>query len=372
MKEKIIAFIKKETVFVIAILLGLISMCFVPISKDYLGYIDFHTLLLLFCLMATMAGFQKLGIFDLIASFLLSSIKTKRQLAFILMFLPFFFSMFITNDVALITFVPLTMIVLNMIDGNDLLIKLIALQTIAANLGSMLMPLGNPQNLYLYARSGMELDEFILLMLPYSLLSLVCLTVMCFTVPKEELSGLSLTKKKSETFSYLRFAFYITLFILCLLCVLKILSPLVVAVVVCIFLLIQDRDLFAKIDYTLLGTFVGFFVFIGNVSKIESFHAFLQGIIKGHEIPAAVLASQVISNVPAALLLSGFTRNVKALIIGTNVGGLGTLIASMASLISYTQLAKHYPEKRGKYLIYFTVCNLVMLIILCGFHIIWK
>lgn len=366
----IIAFIKKEMILTIAVLLAVVSMFIVPPSAAYADYIDFNTLLLLFSLMAVVAGFQKLGLFSRIGTFLLSKISSARQLMLILVFLPFFFSMLITNDVALITFVPFAIVVLRLADQQRLLIPLITFQTIAANLGSMLMPMGNPQNLYLYGRSGLPLSAFILLMLPLFLLSACILLIASCCIKNAPLSEIKIqdsgNQKTDEKIPLIPFLSYLFLLFLCILSVLKVLAPLWSAVIVGIYLLIKDRALFRKVDYSLLATFVGFFIFIGNLSKVEAFRSALEGIITDHEVYVAILSSQVISNVPAALLLSGFTDRYPLLIIGTNLGGLGTLIASMASLISYKQLAGEYPQKKTAYLIFFTIANLIMLGILLG------
>lgn len=374
-------FIKKETILTVALLLAAVSMFLIPPSAAYMDYIDWNTIFLLFDLMAVVAGFQKLGVFSLIGSALLKKIHTSRQLAFILVFLPFFFSMLITNDVALITFVPFAMIVLRLSGIEQLLLPIVVLQTLAANLGSMLMPMGNPQNLYLYTLSGMALSDFIKLMFPLFSLSAVILFLAVFFIKN---TPVEMTSEKTQSFSHIppeptdepqtaqkqRFGFpllsYSILLILCILCVLKYFPPLWLTGIICLYLLIWDRGLFQKIDYSLLATFIGFFIFIGNISRIETFRMALQGVVASHEIPAAVLSSQIISNVPAALLLSGFTDRYAALLIGVNLGGLGTLIASMASLISYKQIAREYPDKRSRYLGLFTFANLIMLGILYG------
>ncbi|MDE6686501.1 MAG: citrate transporter, partial [Lachnospiraceae bacterium] len=363
--NRILEFIKKETILTIALLLAAVSMFIVPPSAVYADYIDWNTLLLLFNLMAVVAGFQKLGVFSMIGSALLQKIHMSRQLTLILVFLPFFFSMLITNDVALITFVPFTLIVLRLSGKEQLLLPTVVLQTLAANLGSMLMPMGNPQNLYLYTLSGLTLIDFIKLMLPLFLLAAVILFLAVLFIKNTpvEIAMESSAKVKIPGFSLLS---YSILLILCILCILKYFSPLWLTGIICLYLVIRDRSIFQKIDYSLLATFIGFFIFIGNISQIESFRAALQGIIVSHEIPVAILSSQIISNVPAALLLSGFTDQYAALIIGANLGGLGTLIASMASLISYKQIAREYPDKRSRYLGLFTFANLIVLGILYG------
>lgn len=371
-KSKLIEFLKRETVLTVAILLAIVSAVMIPPDGEYAGYIDFRTLSVLFCLMTVMSGLQKLGVFRNIAKILLQHTQNTMQLVEVLVLLCFFFSMIITNDVALITFVPFTFIVLRL-SGEDsvkkLAVPVIVLQTIAANLGSMLTPIGNPQNLYLYGKAQMSAGAFILLMLPYSLLSLFLLVICGAIVAKRsgiEVRGTDVSLPEEEKVEQKEYLLpgYLLLFALCLLTVAHIVPyPLTLGIVI-LMVLILDRETMGKVDYSLLLTFVGFFIFIGNMGRMPAFCEFLQKIIGGREVMTAVIASQVISNVPAALLLSGFTENITALIIGTNLGGLGTLIASMASLISYKQVVRQIPGEKKKYFGWFTLANIVFLVIL--------
>lgn len=378
MMNRIFAFFKKETVLCVSFILAAASMFIVPPDGNYWGYIDFRTLAILFCLMSVMAGLQKIGVFDWVAKKLLGHVKSGHSLVLTLVLLCFFSSMFITNDVALITFVPFTFIVLNMLgDGQKdrLLLPVVVLQTIAANLGSMLTPLGNPQNLYLYGKAGLSIYEFLMLMLPYTLLSLVLLVVwsiiqgrVCPQIPKlgEATAQQGLSHGKKAVYPLV---VYLMLFLLCLLTVGRILPWQAAFFAVLIMVFAVDRQVFVKVDYSLLFTFICFFIFIGNVGRIPAFRDFLQGMIAGREVYTAVIVSQVISNVPAALLLSGFTENFAGLIIGTNLGGLGTLIASMASLISYKYVAKEASGRKSKYILLFTAGNIFFLALLVLMYI---
>lgn len=367
--NRISNFIKKEAVLCIALGLAVLSVFWQPVDREYLEYIDWDTLMLLFCLMAAMAGFQRLGVFQRIGDALLAAVTNTRSLLLILCFLPFFFSMFITNDVALITFVPFGMIVLQMCGKEKLVIPLVVLQTIAANMGSSLTPIGNPQNLYLYSKSGAKVGEFLLWMLPYTLVTGICIWLAVLFQKKEQVdykpekSGAVWGKKRK-----FYFISYAVLFLFCLLSVAKVLPPLVLFLMALAFFLVADRKILWCIDYALLGTFIGFFIFIGNLGRLPAFRDFFAGILTGHETLAGVISSQVISNVPAALLLSGFTDKWERLVVGTNLGGLGTLIASMASLISYKQIVRQYPGLKGKYFLYFTLGNVGMLVILLGVY----
>lgn len=361
--KSLLSFLKKEAVLTISGILAVISCFFVTPDAAYAGYIDMHTILILFCLMAVMAGLKDIGLFQTIGETLLRRIHSERQVVMVLVFLCFASSMLITNDVALITFVPLAILILKMAGMETSLCFIITLMTIAANLGSMLTPIGNPQNLYLYSTSNMALVDFLLLMLPYTLLAGVLLLVciwLRFGSTKTEVQ----ISQSSSSLNRFRLIYYLILFVLCLLAVAKV-CPIWILFLIVLAAVIKDKwKLLLKIDYSLLATFIFFFVFIGNMGRFPAFREFLMGILQGHVKLVAVLSSQVISNVPAALLLSGFTNEWNALIIGTNLGGLGTLIASMASLISYKQVAQNYPKSKGRYLLVFTLWNLIFLVVL--------
>ena len=366
MKNKIINYFKTETVLCISAILAVISMFFVPPDAAYIDYIDFRTLALLFCLMSVMVGFTEIGVFSALANSLLEKTKNFRAVSFILIMLCFFTSMFITNDVALITFVPFAIEVLKKSQNTEYLIPVIVLQTIAANLGSMLTPMGNPQNLYLYSLSGMSLWDFMVIVFPYTAISFVLLTVFNFTVKSKKVEY----NTKEITLPIKQTIFYILLFLICVMSVINILNYKLCFVIITLILLIFNRKALAKVDYSLLMTFVFFFVFIGNMGNIDWFKNMLLTLIEGKEVIVSVISSQVMSNVPAAVLLSGFTTNYNSLIIGVNIGGLGTLIASMASLISYKFYATHSPESKGKYIGVFSLWNIIFLVVLLAIYFI--
>ena len=370
--------LKKDVVLTIAILLALLSSLFVHPDKQYINYIDYRTLILLFCLMSVMAGLRKIKLFDRVAATLVSRCTNEGQLIILLVVVVFFTSMIITNDVALLTFVPFTISVLNILPPNvknRWMITLIVMETIAANLGSMLTPVGNPQNLYLYNVSGMSMGGFLLIMLPYSVLSLVMLIIWIIIRCNSKSTNIDRNIKLGDirnTNSKIAYnsrdkriiGMYFFLFILCLMTVVKIISFYITFVILLVCILIFDRDTIKNVDYSLIFTFTGFFIFIGNIGRIPVFRDFLQGVISGKEMITAVLCSQIMSNVPAALLLTGFTDNIRMLIIGTNLGGLGTLIASMASLISFKFIQREDKNVNGTYIATFTVANVVFLICL--------
>ena len=365
MREKITEIIKKDTVLVVASILAVVSMFFNPPSKEYIEFIDFRVLGILLSLMIVMAGLGINGIFDGLGKSLIRKCNSTRKLAFVLVFLCFFSAMLLTNDVALITFVPLALLTLKMSGKENLVIPIVVMQTIAANLGSMLTPMGNPQNLYLYGTSGMGIAQFILLMLPYTAVSAVLLIVVILTFKKESVT-LSINEDNKTNASKVRVVVYFIMFFLCILVVVRVLPWHVITVAIFLVALFMEKEAVKGADYALLLTFIAFFIFIGNMGVLPAVKNMLSSLVKGREVAVSIISSQAVSNVPAALLLSGFTTNYEGLIIGTNLGGLGTLIASMASLISYKQVANGQPEKKGKYFVSFTVWNVVFLAVLVG------
>ena len=366
---KIKEFIKKEIVLIISFVLAVISAFFVTPNKEYFEYIDFRTLGLLFCLMIVMAGFNKLGIFKFIAEKMLSKVKSISGLALILGLLCFFSSMIITNDVALITFVPFTITALKLSGKMNKLIWVVTIETIAANLGSMLTPIGNPQNLYLFSAFNMSISDFISTILPYALLSLILVIFSCLITEKGTFEA---EKSEAKTnFSKIHIIIYTALFLLSLLTVFRVIPYIVTLLITILVILIFDRKVITKVDYSLLFTFVFLFIFIGNLGEIKPISDFLKSIVSGNEVIVGILSSQVFSNVPAAILLSKFTENAKDLLIGVNLGGLGTLIASMASLISFKFIAKE-KVNMGKYILTFSFVNIVFLILNLGLWIIIK
>lgn len=357
---KVREFIKNEIVLILSFVLAVVSAFFITPSTNYFEYIDFRTLGLLFCLMVVMAGLNNLGIFKFVAEKMLMKVKSINGLAVILGLLCFFSSMIITNDVSLITFVPFTVTALKISDKMDKLIWIVTIETVAANLGSMLIPIGNPQNLYLFSAFNMRMSDFIVTILPYALLSLVLVIVSCFFIGKGEIS--TQNTDCEINFSKLHIGIYSILFVLALLTVFRVIPYITTVLITIVFIIIFDKKILTKVDYSLLFTFVFLFIFIGNLGEIKQISDFLKNIVNGNEVIVGVVSSQVFSNVPAAILLSKFTENAKELLIGVNLGGLGTLIASMASLISFKFVVR---EKvgTGKYIFVFTVVNIVFLML---------
>ena len=390
-----------------ATVLAIISCFFVTPGREYLSYINWRTLILLFCLMAVVAGFAKAGVFRYISRKLSQRMKDTRRLSVGFMLLCFLLSMFVTNDVALVTVVPLTLLTM-MGCSEKAKIQTLVQETIAANLGSMLTPFGNPQNLYLTSYYGIGMGEFLRLMLPYTGVALVILLLQTLISPKEGLGGRAreagtperrvteaaipegknreaaslyergenltgkdemyeealrekLLRSKGRLVSIL---LYGILFIVSMFSVARILDYRILFGIILITILVYDRSVLRNVNYTLLLTFVSFFVLIGNLGAMTQIQAALTQMIEGRELLTAILSSQIISNVPAAVLLSGFTDQGKALIVGTDLGGLGTLIASMASIITFQLYSLESGAKKGKYLLTFTLWNVIDLVIL--------
>lgn len=359
--KKAVEFIKSNVVLAAAFAAALISMIFVPPSAAYLEYIDFSVIILLFCLMAAVAGLRSLGVFDALSSALLAKTCSARIIAFILMNLCFFLSMLVTNDVALITFVPLT---LGLYAGSGMtqqLIMTIVLETAAANLGSMITPIGNPQNLFLFKHYNMSGGEFISAVW---LLGVIGYVLLCLSVMLVKRGKVGSQQTRADFKVQPRFFLYAAVFLLCVLSVAGLVSEYICLAAAVVVVLIADYKLFSKVDYSLLFTFVCFFIFVGNIGSIEAVRQLAAQLIQGRELIVSALLSQIISNVPAAAMLSGFTENSVQLLRGVNIGGLGTPVASLASLISYRFYASSQGSQRGRYMRVFLAFNGVMLVIM--------
>ena len=363
--------LKIDPVLLAAWLLAAVSAFFVHPDNDYLSYIDFRSLGILWSLMVIIQGLKENSVFERIAEKLLTKVKGFRQLVLVLVFLCFFSAMLITNDVALITFVPFSIMILINCSKKDAIIPVVVLQTVAANLGSMLTPIGNPQNLYLYGLTAMSFVEFVSCMLPYTLMAAVLLIASVMIMKKDVAAVLA-----GDDFhivkhfgSRIQVIIYAVLFVIAILSVLRVIPWQVMSIIVFVIVLGMDLKILLRADYVLLLTFIGFFIFTGNMGRIPQIHDLLMSTVSGHEFVISVLLSQFISNVPATLMLSGFSENYKELLAGVNVGGLGTLIASMASLISYKAYASMQEKNVPRYIFVFTVVNLLFLALLCILHL---
>ncbi len=362
---KINDFIHTEAVLTISAAAALLSMFFVPPSAAYFDYIDLRVLGLLFCLMAVVGGFQRTGVFYMISESLLRKVNSVRALGFVLIMICFFSSMWITNDVALITFVPFAIMTLSMVGQKKHIIRIVVLQTIAANLGSMLMPIGNPQNLYLYSNFHLRMGNFLKITLPCTVVSFILLCIAVLFLRKDPIGPNTAKYKEILPKRTRQITLYSILFLLCIVTVLQLLDYRITFLIVVFTILLADIQVLRRVDYSLLLTFVCFFLFVGNIGNISTIKEYLASLLNDRVLPASIAISQVISNVPCAVLLSAFTDDYKALILGTNIGGLGTLVASLASLISYKFYCKTENARPGKYLLVFTIYNLLFLAVLC-------
>ncbi len=360
--EGIRKFIKNESVLCISALCAVATVALVPPDSTYWSYIDLRVLCLLACLMGVVAAAKSCGLFEWLARVLLSLCRSGRSLGIVLVSLPFFASMLVTNDVALLAFVPFTLTLLRRIGGERYTVPILVLQTVAANLGSMATPVGNPQNLFLYAAYELSAGEFFAVTLPLTALSFVLLaTASAFVLPKE-LPAFSL--EKAELRGGKKLALYGVLFVLCLLTVFRVLHFGVLTAIVLLAFVLVEPKLLRELDIALLLTFVCFFIVSGNLGRVEAVREFLQQLLGQNALLTSAAASQVISNVPAAVLLSEFTNDWRSLLMGVNIGGLGTPIASLASLITLKLYLRESDAKIGKFLGVFTLANVLGLVIL--------
>lgn len=354
-KSSFIEFLKKECVLVIAVTLAILSSF---ISMPKLSYIDFKVLILLFNLMVVVAAFKELKFLDSIAIGLLKKCNTYTSISLALVFITFISSMIVTNDVALITFVPLSIVIARKANINVL--KIVIFQTLAANLGSSFTPMGNPQNLFIYSFYNLNPIDFFKITLPIVVLAVLFLVLLVFKDKKMNLSlDLEDVKIDNKRDVYL----FGGLFLIILLSVFHVIDYKVTFLITIVMVLILNKKLFSQVDYSLLITFIGFFIFVGNISTMDVVKNFMEGILNSPKSTflASVLSSQVISNVPATMLLSGFTNHFKELLLGVNIGGMGTLIASLASVISYKIYASEFGN--DNYMKSFTFYNILGLII---------
>ncbi len=359
--KKVLSFLRREPILAVAALAAVVSCFLVPPDRGYLDYIDFRTLALLYALMLVVAGLRAAGAFSALAHAVCVRAKSTRAMGLLLVALTFFSSMLITNDVALLTFVPFAAVLLGMTGRAADLVRVVVLQTVAANLGSMLTPVGNPQNLYLYSYYDFSAGSFFRVTAPVWGLSLLCVLLLCLLLPREKLSPVlgeppDIEKKKLWL--------YLALFAVCLLAVFRVICWPVMLLLVALALLVFDRKMLLGADFLLLLTFVAFFVFAGNLARLEAVDALLRSLLRGREYLTALLFSQVVSNVPAALLLSGFTAQARELLLGVDVGGLGTPIASLASLISLKLYSRTENARVGRFLLEFTAVNVLLLLVL--------
>ena len=360
-KDNIIRFIKKEIVLSVAIVLTIVTCFFVPIDKEYFNYFDYNTLITLFCMLAVVAGLKSTNIFELVSRKMINMFHTRRGVIYSLVFGTFFFDMIVANDMSLITFLPLTYIVLHSTKNDKYLAFTFILQTIAANMGGMITPYGNPQNLYLYSYYNIATSEFFGILL-FQSITVAALLYICISFIKND--KLKLRRKSKIIIAKDKLYIYVVLFVLVILTIFRVIPYLITLLVVLTTMIIADRKRFKDVDYALLATFFVFFIFSGNIARIVVIKEFIANIVTKNTLIAGIISCQFISNVPTAIFLSKFTTNYTDLLISVNIGSLGILISSLASLITLKEFLKHQPKKFWKFLVKYTIFNTIFLIIL--------
>ena len=358
---KIWAFAKKEVVLSIAIVAAIITCFFVPPDAEYLNYFEYKTLIALFCMLTVVAGLKYTNVFELISKKMIGLFHTRRAVIYALVYGTFFFDMIVANDMSLITFLPLTYIVLHSTGNDKYLSYTFILQTIAANMGGMVTPYGNPQNLYLYSFFEIPTAEFFTVLLPQNITVLVLLFVAGLFIKNDELKLINdgkLEIKKKEL------CIYTVLFVMVILSIFRVIPHVITMAAVILAVLIVDRSRFKHVDYALLATFCVFFVFSGNIARIQAIKDFIESIVTENILVAGIVSCQFISNVPTAIFLSKFTQNWQDLLVAVNVGSLGIIISSLASLITLKEFLKHQPDKFKSYMLKFTLVNTSFLVVL--------
>lgn len=360
-KDKLISFVKKEVVLSIAFVAMTITCFFVPPDLKYLDYFEYKTLIALFCMLAVVAGLKNTNVFELISRKLIGLFRTRRAVIFALIFGTFFFDMIVANDMSLITFLPLTYIVLHSTNNDKYLGITFILQTIAANMGGMITPHGNPQNLYLYEYYQIPTLEFFGVLLVQSICVAVLLIVACLFIKNEKLA-----LKNDDRFEIKKkeLLVYAILFVLVILSIFRVIPHVITLAAVVLTVLVVDRKRFKYVDYALLSTFCVFFIFSGNMARIDVIKEFIASIVESNTLLAGIISCQFISNVPTAIFLSNFTQNYSDLLVAVNIGSLGIIISSLASLITLKEFLKHQPKNFKKYMGTFTLVNTSFLAIL--------
>lgn len=362
-KPDLALFLKKNIVMFIALFAAIITCFFVPIDKEYITYFDFKTLSCLFCVLAVVCALRNINFFYMLAKKIIEFFKTTKMAILALVYITFIGSMLIANDMALLTFLPLGYFVLSTTGKTKYMAFTFIMQNIAANLGGMLTPFGNPQNLYLYSTFNIQNFEFIHIMAPPFILSVILITTCCLFVKSEPLE----MESDKVLLNPFKTSLYLILFALSIAIVFRGIPYWIGLIVIPIALIFTDRKALATVDYPLLLTFVFFFVFAGNMARIDLVRNFFQFLLEKNTLLVSVLSCQIISNVPSAILLSQFTENYKDLLVGVNIGGVGTLISSLASLITLREFIKYNYGKVKNYILLFSLFNFGFLIILTIF-----
>ncbi len=363
-KDRIRQLIKDNFVLIVAILAAIITSIIVPPDKEYLGYFDFKTLACLFCVLAVVCALRNIRFFYTLAKAIVRKFRNTRIAILVLVYITFIGSMLIANDMALLTFLPLGYFILHTTGKEKHLAFAYIMQNIAANLGGMLTPFGNPQNLYLYSKFNIPDGEFVSIMLPPFIVAVLLITACCLIFVKSEPLEI---QEKAASLPVWRVITYLGLFAVSILMVFRFMPYWIGLIIIPLALLFLDRQALLQVDYGLLFTFVFFFIFAGNMGRIEAVRSFFSYLLSINTLIFSAMSCQFISNVPSAILLSQFTDNYRELLLGVNIGGAGTLIASLASLITFKEYSKQDPKHTVSYILKFTAFNFAFLIILTLF-----
>ena len=362
--RRILDFLKENAVLMIAILAAIVTSIIVPPDKEYLGYFDFKTLACLFSVLAVVCALRNIRFFYTLAKAIVRKFRNARVAILALVYITFIGSMLIANDMALLTFLPLGYFILHTTKKEKYLAFAFIMQNIAANLGGMLTPFGNPQNLYLYSKFNIPDGEFVSIMFPPFIVAIVLITVCCLVFVKNEPLEI---EEKAASLPIGRVIIYLALFAVAIMMVFRFMPYQIGLIIIPLALLFLDRDALKQVDYGLLFTFVFFFIFAGNMGRIEAVRSFFSYLLNINTLIFSAMSCQFISNVPSAILLSQFTDNYRELLLGVNIGGAGTLIASLASLITFKEYTKQDPKHTLSYVLKFTAFNFAFLIVLTLF-----
>ena len=364
-----VSFVKKNIVMVIALILAIITSIIVPPDREYLEYFDLKTLSCLFTTLAVVCALKNIKFFYILARKIVSVFKNAKIAVLVLVYITFIGSMLLANDMALLTFLPLGFFVLSSTGKEKYMPFTFIMQNISANLGGMITPFGNPQNLYLYSSFEIPTMEFMGIMLPSFVLSVTLITVCCLVFVKSEPLEI---QNEDVKLPRVRTIIYLLLFALSIIVIFRVIYYQFALIIVPLVILFMDRRALLKVDYPLLLTFVFFFIFSGNMARIPEVEAFFSWLLSLNTLVFSTLSCQVISNVPSAILLSKFVTDYRSLLIGVNIGGVGTLISSLASLITLREYLNHNPKGAKKYILLFSLFNFGFLIILLGFNLLWS
>ncbi len=361
--KAVLQILKSNIVLCIAVVAATITCFFVPFDGEYASYFDWSTLGCLFGTMLVVGAFRNIKLFEYLAAVIVRKTGNMRNAALALVLITYVGSMVLANDMALLTFLPLGYFVLKDSDKMRYTAFTFVMQNVAANLGGMLTPFGNPQNLYLYSYYTIPTGEFFRIMaIPFAV-AFVLIFATCFFVKKEPLS---LTVELPQKPCLWRTLVYCALFILSVCAVFRLFPFYWAVLAVFVAVMILDWRAILRVDFGLLLTFCVFFIFAGNLSRIQAVRDMLSAAMSFSPLLVGVASCQVISNVPSSVLLSRFTGDYQNLLVAVNIGGLGTPVASLASLITLNKYRKLGDNRTGHYILLFSAVNFGFLAVLIG------